>query len=187
MCNSKSCISKPTLKAKKASKNIMENGFDCGNNAAQEGSEMHQMGRVVSVDGNIATVRFVRSKMCERCGACIHFGDKEAEVEIKNTLDAKEGDMVRVELRAKSFLQASLIAYILPLIMLVLGVALGTQISDLWGVILGILGAALVFFVLRALEPRFARKEKFNPRMIDMIDLPYDTKENEQGGNEYGE
>lgn len=129
---------------------------------------MHQSGRVVRVNGGVATVRFMRSKACEHCGACIYIGDTEAEVEIKNTLEALPGDMVRVELQAKSFLQANLLAYVLPLCLLIAGVALGSRISDVWGVVLGLVGAGSCFFILRALEPRLKKSNRFHPRMVSV-------------------
>lgn len=124
-------------------------------------------------------VRFTRSKTCEHCGACMHFGDTQAQVELKNTLGAGVGDTVTVELHAKSFLQASMLVYVFPLIALLLGVALGSRISEVWGIVLGLAGVGAVFVVLRLLEPRFQRKGKYNPRMVGIV-----TNENKAGGNQ---
>lgn len=128
---------------------------------------MRRTAQVVATEGRQATIRFRRTKACEHCGGCISFGTDQAEVSLRNALDAKPGDWVVVELHAKGMLQASLLMYILPLCMLLLGVWLGSKISDVWGVVLGLLGAGLVFGVLRLLEPKFARMGRFSPRMID--------------------
>ncbi len=127
---------------------------------------MDQSARVIAVDGKKATVRFTRSQACAHCGACIHFGSDQAEVVVNNLLNAKVGDRVVLELHAKSFLQASLWAYVLPLCLLLFGVYFGSRQSDLLGVLLGLGGAAAGYLILRLREPKFSRMSKFNPRMI---------------------
>jgi sigma-E factor negative regulatory protein RseC len=131
--------------------------------------QMTHMGEVTRIDGDAAVVRFMRSKMCKHCGACIHIGDKDAEVQIKNTLHAKVGETVRVELRVKSFLQASLLVYILPLVLLIAGLSLGSLHSEGMAIALGLLGAASIFFLLKKLEPRFEKSQRFDPYMVEIV------------------
>ena len=143
---------------------------------------MQRTAQVVSLEGNKATLRFKRTKACAHCGGCISFGTDQAEVQLKNTLNAKPGDWVVVELHAKSMLQASLLMYILPLCMLLAGLYIGTRVSDLLGIILGLLGAGIVFLVLRFLEPRFEKATRFQPKMIAFGE-PQDESDEEQGGS----
>lgn len=138
--------------------------------------QMEHVGRVAVLKDGFATVQFTRSKMCKHCGACIYLGDSEAQVDIKNTLGAAAGDFVRVELQAKSFLQANLLAYVLPLIALIAGVLLGTRWSDWLGIVLGLAGAGAVYLLLRALEPRFKKSQRFNPVMVDILPPDYEDK-----------
>lgn len=127
---------------------------------------MQQTGTVVAQKGNMVLVRFVRSKACAHCGACLSLSDGLAETEIPNTLGAKPGDVVEIELHAKSFIKASFLAYIVPLLALLAGVFIGSTISDLAAVLMGLGGAAAVYVVLRLLEPHFARMSALKPRMI---------------------
>ena len=120
---------------------------------------MLQYGVVTETNGENVTVRFMRTKACANCGACMTIGENEAQVEIANTLHARVGDAVRVELHEKGLLKASLFAYILPLCALLLGIALGIRISNLAGMLIGLLCAGLVYVLLHLLEPRFARME----------------------------
>lgn len=129
---------------------------------------MLQYGVVTQTNGENATVRFMRTKACANCGACMTIGENEAQVEISNTLNARVGDAVRVELHEKGLLRASLFAYILPLCALLLGIALGVRISNLAGMLIGLLCAGLVYALLHLLEPRFARMETLRPRMISI-------------------
>lgn len=130
---------------------------------------MQQSGLIVHIQDDKATVRFTRSKSCAHCGACIRFGDNEMQVEVENTLHAQAGDRVCVELHAKSFVQASFLAYIVPLALLLLGVGLGSSLGgDLLGVVCGLGGALIAFFILKGLEPRIARNKKFHPHMVSI-------------------
>ncbi|MEG1523631.1 MAG: SoxR reducing system RseC family protein [Clostridia bacterium] len=126
-------------------------------------------GIVTAVNGNLATIRFMRGKMCAHCGACLTVGEKELEMIVQNTLHAAVGDRVAVSIPARRVVQASLLAYAIPLVLLLFGVWLGGMISDLIGMLLGVLGCAIAFFILRYLEKKRRIKEKFEPRMTAIL------------------
>lgn len=132
--------------------------------------ELCHRGRVISLSGNKAVVRFGRSDACGHCNACFHLGSPEADIEIENTLGAKEGDVVTIELKGSSMVKASLIMYGAPLVGLLVGVLVGAQWGDLYAAVGGILLCAGVYFILRGLEPRFSRMNQFKPRMLDIIE-----------------
>lgn len=129
-------------------------------------------GVVTAVEDGVATVRFQRSAMCAHCGACLAVGDKELEMRVANTLGAKVGDCVEVGLAGKRVVQASLLAYLVPLVFLLAGVWLGSRISDVWALVLGVAGCGISFFVLRALERGRGLKETFEPRMTAILTPP---------------
>ncbi len=141
---------------------------------------MQHTAQVVSLQGKDAIVQFTRSKACAHCGGCIYLGSDQGEVQLRNELNACVGDWVVIELEAKGLLRASLLMYILPLCMLLLGIAIGVQVSDVLGIVLGLGGAALVYLVLRLLEPKFQRMPTFKPRMISFGTQP--DNPNEKGG-----
>ena len=58
---------------------------------------MEQYGEVIGVEGDIAAVRFKRSKACGKCRACFTLGSDEALIEIENILNAKVGDIVEIQ------------------------------------------------------------------------------------------
>ena len=131
---------------------------------------MQHTGLVISCQDDKALVRFVRSKACAHCGACISFGENEAQVELQNILHAQPGDVVEIELKPRAFLKASFLAYIVPLCALLAGIVLGSLISDLAAVLLGLGGAALTYLALKLLEPRFSHMTELRPRMINICD-----------------
>jgi len=132
--------------------------------------ELCTMGKVISLSGSMAVVRFMRSSACGQCNACFYMGSQEADIEIDNTLEAGEGDMVSIELKGSSMVRASLIMYGVPLIGLLAGVIVGSQWGDLYAAVGGILLCAGTYFILRGLEPHFSHMNQFKPRMIKIIE-----------------
>ena len=123
------------------------------------------IGLVVGLSGESAQIRFLRGKQCANCGACLTAGENEMEITLENTLGAKVGDRVVVDLSPKRVVQASLLAYAVPLAFLIAGVFLGGLVSDLFGLILGVAACALAYGVLRLVDRRNRKKHSFQPRM----------------------
>jgi len=46
---------------------------------------------------------------------------------------------------------------------------LGSRIGDIYAAVGGILLCGATFFILKGLNPRFARMGEFKPRMIDIV------------------
>jgi len=136
----------------------------------QTADRVIQKGKVLSVDGENALVRFVRTDACGHCNACFHLGSNEADIEIPNLLAAKAGDVVSIQMHSTSVLKATLVTYGIPLLLFLLGVLFGSNYSDLGAMICGILACGLSFLILRALEPRFSRMSSFKPRMLEILD-----------------
>ena len=132
---------------------------------------MERVGEVVRIleDGK-AVVRFERTKACKNCKMCANAGENHALTEVDNTLKANVGDMVEISLHSKSLIQATLIAYGIPLVLLLAGVIVGSMWSDAIGAIAGIVLALVSFVILRLLEPRFSKVTTFKPRMIDIVE-----------------
>lgn len=137
--------------------------------------ELCRTGKVISLSGKMAVVRFMRSDACGRCNACFHLGSHEADIEIVNTAQAEVGDLVSIELRGSSMVRASLIMYGVPLLALLIGVVAGAKWGDLYAAAGGVLLCAGAYFILRGLEPRFSRMNQFKPRMLEIVER---SKEN---------
>ena len=131
--------------------------------------ELRTIGTVTELNGDTATIVFKRSKACGDCHACIMFGSDQAQTELKNTLGAKVGDRVSVELHSGSVMKASLIMYGIPIVALLAGAIAGSFISNLFTAILGISAAALALLAIRLFEPRLKKRGEFNPVMIEIV------------------
>lgn len=128
------------------------------------------VGLVVGLNGNMAQIHFLRGKQCANCGACLTAGDNEMEIALPNSLGAKVGDRVVVDLSPKRVVQASLLAYAVPLAFLIAGVFLGGLVSDLFGLILGIVACGLAYGILRLVDRRNQKRHSFQPRMERILE-----------------
>ena len=132
-------------------------------------SGLRTVGTVTEINGDKAKVVFKRSKACGDCHACVSFGSDQAETELQNTLGAKVGDRVSIELHSGSVFKASLIMYGIPLVALLAGVLAGSFINDLCTAVFGIGAAVIAFLIIRLLEPKFRKMGKFDPQMIEIV------------------
>ncbi|MEA4913436.1 MAG: SoxR reducing system RseC family protein [Christensenella sp.] len=128
------------------------------------------IGLVTSVKDGTAQIHFLRGSACAHCGACLTVGDSEMEISLPNTLGAKEGDRVMVDLSPKRVVQASLLAYAVPLVLLIAGVLVGSRIADWAGLVLGVAACGLGYLILRIVEKKSAKKKSFQPTMTRILD-----------------
>lgn len=85
--------------------------------------DKQQEGVVLEIIGNLAKVKTSRHNDCENCGACP--GNSAMVLEALNTVGAKPGQRVAVEVQEINMLKAAFIVYILPLIAVFVGALLG--------------------------------------------------------------
>ena len=128
------------------------------------------IGIVTSVKGGTAQIHFLRGSACAHCGACLTVGETEMEVTLPNTLGAKEGDRVAVDLSPKRVVQASLLAYAVPLVLLIAGVLIGSRYADWAGLALGVGACGIGYLILRIVEKKSKQKNSFQPRMTRILE-----------------
>jgi sigma-E factor negative regulatory protein RseC len=137
---------------------------------------MKEIGRVLVADERSCEVEFERSSACASCGACSRFEGQSMRTTLSNTLGAKPGDLVEVEMSARNVLGASAWAYIFPLCMMVLGAVFGRWVLKLVGIaaewpvaVIALAFVGLSFAALRLLNPYFAARRGFTPLMVAIL------------------
>ena len=106
---------------------------------------MRETGIVKSVDGEFCTCSTKRKSACgDNCATCKAVcSSREHIFTAKNTISAKEGDTVIIEMPTSSVLKSAFLVYILPLLAFLLGFSyfFGAGKSELeaafWGVVSG--------------------------------------------------
>ncbi len=117
-----------------------------------------------------------RSEMCAHCKAC-DFGKTETHLVDLPEGDFAAGDIVELTIPEGSVGLSSLIAYGIPLAMLLagLGVAALLQLSDLLQALFALLFAGGGFFITRVLDRRLSRKSTFRVT-IRKTEPPFSAK-----------
>ena len=93
--------------------------------------ETQQEGIVLEVFDGTAKVKTSRHNDCENCGACP--GNSAIVLEADNSLGAKPGQRVAVEVQEVNMLKAAFIVYVLPLIAIFVGVLIGNVVAEKLG------------------------------------------------------
>ena len=116
---------------------------------------MKQTAQVILKDGRLVG-RVERPEACMKCRACDYGLNAETIVELPKG-NWQEGDLIELDLERGRLSKASLWAYGVPLLGLLLGLVLANAfaLAELWQAAVGILGALAGFGVLKLLEPRF--------------------------------
>lgn len=130
---------------------------------------MLDQGRVVKVEGNLARVEFAASSQCARCGACHMAASGKMVNEAENTIGAKVGDLVEVEISPAVTTLFPLIAFGIPVLFLFLGLGLGSLISEMIGIIMGLAFLVLGFVVVRLTDRYIAKQKRFRSRIVRIL------------------
>jgi sigma-E factor negative regulatory protein RseC len=141
---------------------------------------MIEKARVVELKDKFARVEVRRVSACgESCasckGGCV---PTNTYVDAINHIDAKVGEFVEIEMSSKTFLNAVILTYGLPLIMLVIGIFSGSVLvnnlglklnSDLTGVLLGFVLMALSYLFVSKKDKKYKKHGKIEFEIIKTL------------------
>ena len=144
---------------------------------------MKELGTVIKLKGEFAQVRIGRNSACASCGKC-GMTEKQKFVDFltQNTLDAKVGDQVEIEIYERNTSELAFIGYILPLIpaVVLLFVALSLSLGELWGTLFFFVGFALGFVIVALIDKAKKRKWMSSPTITRLILPNTDTNKQEE-------
>lgn len=140
---------------------------------------MEQVGYVYRVYDDIAEVGVKRSSACgHSCEDCSgNCKTPEVKVKIKNTLNAKEGDYIRIKSKSRTFIKYTLLVYMVPFCMLIFGIFLGMYIFNNMNlnnyeglsILVGLLFLGLSYLILKKIDKKVEKKEKINFEMVRIL------------------
>ena len=145
---------------------------------------MNQQGYIIEiVDNKTAKLKMQRHSACASCGKCqtLSSESKEILVEVDNSIGAKQGDHVEVNMENMNVLKATALAYLVPLIFLLVGtivsyfmldMIISTQgiIVELISGIIGIMLMLLSYVILKKNDSKFRDSRKFIPVITKIIE-----------------
>ena len=134
---------------------------------------MKEVGLVVSRDKNYAQVKVDKKDECSKCGMCLFpKGADGAYFHAENTLGAKEGDIVQIELGSNGNLIGAILVFLVPLILIGLSALITYLIikNEIYMLVLGV-GSVVVWFVILALiDKKIGKSKTFSPKIIKIIE-----------------
>jgi sigma-E factor negative regulatory protein RseC len=156
-----------------------------GNEGWTMENSIQESGTVIALEGAQIKVGIKRRAACESCGACGMGGKNELTLLIFNTLEARVGDQVLLELPSVKLYQAALWVYTLPLAMLFVGFWVGQVIGrwlglaggqqELAGIIAGFAAIGLTYLGVHRLDRRRQIGARFQPQLVRIINRPEDA------------
>ncbi len=143
---------------------------------------MTEKGKIIKINNNQATVRIDRKFACSSCGVCAFKpSDLYMDITIDNTLNAKNGDTVEVDITSGSIAKMSITAYLLPLVFAVLLLVVGViSAFPEWASISLFFGGLVIgFFLVATIDRLVYRKKENMPKMVNIVTEDYSSKEKE--------
>ncbi|QSP96304.1 SoxR reducing system RseC family protein [Marinobacter salinisoli] len=141
-----------------------------------------ETGKVVAVKGDHAWVQTIRLSACNSCSARKGCGQRALaaatsgranQVLVRNSVNAAVGDEVTLGIDEKALLGASVLAYALPLVLMVVATVAGHRLSggaNLWAMAGAVIGLAGGFMVGRGLQSR--SDDAYEPRVLRVNRIP---------------
>ncbi|WP_290459122.1 SoxR reducing system RseC family protein [Romboutsia ilealis] len=141
---------------------------------------MNQHGYIVEiVDSVTAKFKLKRHSACASCGKCATTSEeKDIIVEVDNTIGAKVGDRVEVNMESVNVLKASFIAYTIPLLALLLGtvgtfyflkmISITNSIEIISGLV-GLIFTFISFLILKKNDKKFRDSKEYIPIVTKII------------------
>ncbi len=140
---------------------------------------MEEEGKVIKIEGDLAQVEVERKSACGTCRACTLGTGNTMITEAENSLGAKIGQRVRVEISSREILRGAFLIYILPLLSLILGMVFGITItnrlglkesSQAVGLVLGLVFLVLSFVLIWRHNKRVKDKNAYCSKIIQIIE-----------------
>ncbi|MBF0429145.1 MAG: SoxR reducing system RseC family protein [Magnetococcales bacterium] len=147
---------------------------------------MREEGLVIALDGEYALVSGQRQKACGTCSnlnTCTvlsgGLGQRSIKLRARNACHAQVGERVFIEISEKSFLKASFLVYILPLVVLFAVVSWSRYLVQTfeWKIdieavsaIVGFISLALTFYWLRQRSKRLEQgDQEGGPVIVEVL------------------
>jgi positive regulator of sigma E activity len=137
---------------------------------------VQEFGKIINKNKTEMSIEFQRSSICDKCGQCSINRAKDMIVKLENDQNILVGDYVLVEMPFKNIGLASIIVYVIPLILLLGSIMLGKPIgawlnknTDITGAVLALLALALYFMGVKLFEPMTKKKQRYKPYVIKVL------------------
>lgn len=134
---------------------------------------MREIGIVAAVDGSHAVVNITAGEQCNGCTVCRSMGENRMQVIAHNRAAARAGDMVAIEVAPSKIIKNSFIVFIFPLLMLIIGYVLCSEVlsssSQGAGIIGSLTAVILSFVIIRLTDVRRRRQGVEDVEVVEIL------------------
>jgi sigma-E factor negative regulatory protein RseC len=139
-----------------------------------------EQGVVLRTDSGTAWIKTVRSSACDGCsarGSCHTTSDaQDMEVKALNTAGARAGDRIVLSFETPALLKATFLIYVFPIILLIIGAALGQMLAPIidfnpsaLSVLLGFAFFFAALAIVKAGANKMAKKNAYQPKVTKIL------------------
>jgi sigma-E factor negative regulatory protein RseC len=139
-----------------------------------------EQGIVIKTDSREAWVKTVKSGNCAGCsarGSCHTMGgDDEMEVKAINEVGAEVGDRIVLSFKASSLLKATFLLYVFPILLLIIGAAVGHKMAPKFdfnpsgfSAIMGFAFFFVALLIIKITANKLAKKNDYRPKVIRIL------------------
>lgn len=139
-----------------------------------------EQGIVIKTDSRTAWVKTIKSADCAGCsakGSC-HTKGANAEMEVKaiNEAGARKGDRIVLSFETSSLLKATFLLYVFPILLLIIGAAIGQGMAPKFdfnpsgfSAIMGFTFFFAALLIIKTTANKLARKNEYRPKIIKIL------------------
>lgn len=148
---------------------------------------LEQTAKVIDVSNGLLTLETESRSGCKQCGShsCTTsvvaklFGIRRNRMIIDNSLDAKKGDQVVIGIPEDLLVGASIMAYLLPLVSMLMVTALGDalSVSEVLLSTLALGGLVTGFIMVRLVLRRTTSRQRYRPQLLRIAASGYQRVE----------
>lgn len=137
---------------------------------------IEETGRVVAIEGDSAWVEIERRSACSQCSVSSGcgtsvlsqwFGRRSSRIRVPNQFALKQGDTVKVGVSDQALLKAAFLAYLVPLLAMIVAsmLAAGAGASDGVTALFAVAGLVVGLLTLRSISQR-TEQSRFQIRQM---------------------
>lgn len=134
---------------------------------------MNQQGYIIEIiDKNTAKLKMKRHSACASCGKCITSSEsKDIIVEVDNSIGAKVGDFVEVNMDSINVLKATAIVYLFPLAVFMIGTIISYYLfkNEVISAVVGLISMSITFLILKKNDKKFRDSKEYIPVVTRII------------------
>ncbi|MBF0302498.1 MAG: SoxR reducing system RseC family protein [Desulfamplus sp.] len=137
-------------------------------------------GIITETSGSMAWVKTTRSKSCDSCESRDSCGEhskiEDMTIHVENSLNASTGDRIVVGLKTAPLLKITFLLYIFPIILMMVGAAIGEVIAirlnmdkSIISMFFGLICFIISFLIIRFINNICVDKKEYQPFMMRFV------------------